>query len=179
MPRPRPAPLVASLYLRDGADRDAIQARADAAGLSFSAYVVAAAKGDLVPGTGASEALRHAEAEAKYWRERFERMAALAESTQAEVLQLRAEARSREAARAGGEVGSTDLAPRLLVVLTSLRGADGKPRVWTEGDLLVDLGLDARRDPAAPERLRANLATLYRSGLIEPMRNGWRYRAEG
>lgn len=170
-----------TLYFRDPADYARIQAKAKDLGMSASEFVRRAALGELPAtlGGASAERARQLEEEAKYWRERFEKMAALAQDTQAEVLQLRAELRTRAIAPGGEgapDVGATALAPRLIVVFTSLRSADGKYRVWTETELLDEMGLDARRDAGAPDRLRSALAMLYRSNLVEPQRNGWRYR---
>lgn len=171
-----------TLYFRNPGDFAKIQARARELSVSVSEFVRRAALGELPAGLGgaSAERARQLEEDAKYWRERFERMAALAQDTQAEVLQLRAEIRARAIAPAGDvapEVAASALAPRLIVVFTSLRSGDGKYRVWTEGELLDELGLDARRDAGVADRLRSALAMLYRSSLVEPQRNGWRYRA--
>lgn len=169
-----------TLYFPDPAEFTRIQEKARAMGVSTSEYVRRAAAGEIAEERGLTpERLKFLEEDARYWRERFEQMASLAQDMQAEVLQLRQELRTREVARAmpGGaslESMSASLAPRILKVLTSLRSADGKFRVHTEAELRDEIGLGA--DAAQADALRAALADLFRLNLVEPQRNGWRAR---
>lgn len=170
-----------TIYVPDPDDYKRIRERAEARKLSVSEYLRKAGLGELEIVEGVTpERARGLADEARYWRERFEQMAALAQDMQAEVLQLRQELRMRAAAGGVGREGpgldalSAGLAPRILKVLTSLRSADGKYRVYTEAELREEL--DLQRDPLQADALRTALADLYRLNLVEPQRNGWRAR---
>lgn len=174
-------PVYATLYFRDPRDHAAVKARAEDAGLSVSAFMTAAALGRLPGDVGGvdAERARALEEEIGYWRERFERMTQLAQDMQAEILQLRQEVRWQAAARAAGGGGRLDamssgLAPRILKVLTALRSADGKHRVYTEAELREELGLG--EGDVQAETLRSALSELFRLNLVEPARGGWRAR---
>ncbi len=169
-----------TLYFPDASEVERLRERAAARRMSLSEYLRKAGLGEVEIAPGVTpERARALDEEARYWRERFEQMAGLAQDMQAEILQLRQELRTREVARglAGGaslDALAAALAPRILKVLTSLRSADGKYRVYTEPELREDL--DLARDPAQADALRAALADLYRLNLVEPQRNGWRAR---
>ncbi|MHB8606217.1 MAG: outer membrane protein assembly factor BamB family protein [Thermoplasmatota archaeon] len=116
-----------SIYFRDAADVGRIAERAARAAMSFNDYVVKTARGDRTLGSHEGETLRAAQEDAKYWRERFEQMAGIAQTTQAEVLQLRAEMRTRALPPEGASSRASSSSSRACAARTASTACGPSP----------------------------------------------------